>query len=136
VLAVLAALLGDGLFADLWTLWAGRPRHLGEPLAVGLALGDELGPITSVIAVAGLAGCATRGLLAGSCTLGVALGAIGVDLVAGGPGAATLVIAALGAGTGIARFAALVRWPTGQAFLGATVGVMLVVAPVWSLTLQ
>jgi hypothetical protein len=136
VLAILAALIGDGVLADLWTTWAGRSRQVGDPIAVVLALGDELGPVTSVVAIAGLAACAVRGALAASCTVGVAIAAIGVDLVAGGPGPATLVIAALGAGAGIARFAALVRWPTGQAFVGATVGVMLVVVPVWSLTLR
>jgi len=33
----------------------------------------------------------------------------------------------------IGRLAALVRWPVGQAFVGATVCFLLVVVPVWTL---
>ncbi len=136
LLAILSALMTRGLFADLWALWSARPRHPLDPVAVALTLGDMLGPVTSVIAMAGLAACAARGSIPASCVVGVLAGALGVDLVSGAPGGATLVVAGLGAGAGIARFAALVRWPTGQAFVGGTVAVMLVVAPVWSLALR
>jgi hypothetical protein len=107
--------------------------------ALGAALASAVrafaGPSIAV-AVAGIAVCALRGMLAAAAVLGVLAGGMGIDLVAGSTGAATVVCAALGAGTGIARFAALVRWPVGQAFVGAAVGAMLVVAPVWTLAMR
>jgi hypothetical protein len=135
-LAVLAAVLRDGALAELWRLWADRASPPIGPLAVLAASGDVLGPITTFVACAGLAGCALRGRIAGSAALGALGGALAVDLVAGSPGAATLIVAALGAGAGIARFAGLIRWPAGQTCAGAAVGFMLVVAPAWTLALR
>jgi hypothetical protein len=43
------------------------------------------------------------------------------------------LVAALGAGVAIGRLAALVRYPAGQAFVGATAGFLLVVVPAWTL---
>jgi hypothetical protein len=135
-LAVLTALLRDGALAELWTLWAARDITGATPLAIVTSTGDLLGPVTAVVAAAGLAVCATRGVLAATAVGGVVAAAIGLDLVAGSTGSATLVCAALGAGSGIARFAALIRWPVGQTFVGAAVGAMLVVAPVWTLAMR
>lgn len=134
-LAVFAATRTGGVFADLWTVWAARPPLASTPLAALVATGDLLGPVTAVVAAAGLAVCVVRGRLAAAATLGVLAGGLAVDLATASPGAATSVIAALGAGVGVARFAALVHWPAGQACVGAAVGFMLVVAPAWTLAL-
>jgi hypothetical protein len=135
-LAVLTALLRDGALAELWRLWADRASPANGPLAVLATAGDVLGPITTFVACAGLAGCALRGRIAASAALGAFGGALAIDLVAGSSGPATLIVAALGAGAGIARFAGLIRWPTGQACAGGAVGFMLVLAPAWTLVLR
>lgn len=121
------------LLAELWAYWPARGVDGTEPLVVLTALGDTLGPVTAVVALAGLGSGAMRGRIPASAALGVAGGCVAIDLAAGGVGAGTIVSAALGAGIGIARFAAMIRWPVGQAFVGAAVGTMLVVAPVWTL---
>lgn len=133
-LAMMTTLLRDGLLSELWAVWAWRSAvTAGEPLGVLLALGDSLGPVTAVVALAGLGACVMRGRIPGAAVLGVLGGALALDLVTGTVAAPAIVCAALGAGVGIARFAAMIRWPVGQAFVGAVVGVMLVVAPVWTL---
>jgi hypothetical protein len=95
--------------------------------------GDLLGPISAVAAVAGIATCATRGMFAAASVLGVTAGSVAVDLVTGQLGTATPIAAALGAGVAISRLTAMVRWPAGQAFVGGTVGFMLVVTPALAL---
>jgi hypothetical protein len=138
VLAALAAALPHGVFADLWSVWAARTSPAAgsaDPIAAATALGDMIGPITAVVAVAGLGSCATRGRIALSAALGVTLAALAIDLLTGTIGAATIVCAALGAGVGIARLSAMIRFPAGQAFVGAAVGLMLVVSaslPAWN----
>ncbi len=135
-LAVFTVLLRDRALSELFTLWAARDVTGAAPRAMLTSTGDLLGPITTVVAAAGLAVCAMRGVLAATAVGGVLVAALGLDLVAGSTGSATLVCAALGAGSGIARFAALIRWPVGQTFVGAAVGAMLVVAPVWTLAVR
>jgi hypothetical protein len=136
VIGVLVVTLRHGAFADLWSTWVGRPAHAREPLVQLVATGEVIGPIGVVVAVAGLGLCGVRGRLAATATLGATASALLVDLAAGSTGAATVACAALGTGMGISRFAALVRWPTGQAFVGGTVGFMLVVAPAWTLAMR
>lgn len=134
-LAALAAALHrkSELLADLWAYWPARGTDVIDPVATLTVAGDLLGPVTAVVAVAGIGACAVRGRISGSAAIGVLVGALAIDIAAGAVGAGTVVAAAMGAGVGIARFAAMIRWPTGQAFVGAAVGVMLVVAPVWML---
>jgi hypothetical protein len=127
-LALLAAAAERGIFAELWVAWAGQPR--GTPaLDLLVQAGDTLGPIATVAALAGLVVCALRGRYAAAASLVVAATAIAVALSLGTLGAAPLVVAALAAGVGLARLAATVRWPTGQTFVGATAGFLIVVAP-------
>lgn len=134
-LAILTALLRDGALASLWHVWVARSAPAASSLAILTAHGDLLGPVSTVVAAAGLASCAMRGNIPAAIVIGTTAAAIAIDLLTGTMGAATLVLAALGAGTGISRFAALIRWPAGQACVGAAVGVMLVVAPAWTLAL-
>jgi hypothetical protein len=121
------------LLGELWAYWPARGVDVADPIATLTFIGDLLGPVTSVIALAGLGACAMRGRIPATAAIGAFAGALAIDLAAGVAGAGTVVVAALGAGVGIARFAAMIRWPTGQAFVGAAVGVMVVVAPVWTL---
>lgn len=127
-IAVLAACAQAGIFAELWTVWTAR-EGTEAPLALLVDCGDILGPIATVAAAAGLAVCATRGRYAAAAMLAVFAGTLGVDLACGVLGAGTLAISAAGAGVGLARLAAIVRWPTGQTFVGATAGFLVVVAP-------
>jgi hypothetical protein len=136
-IAMLAASAHGGVFAELWQRWAtraGAPKEvpLGDtasPLDLFAHAGDVLGPVAAIAALAGLGVCTSRGRYAAAATLAVATGALAVDVACGTLGTPTLAIAALGAGVGLARLAATVRWPTGQAFVGATAGFLVVVAP-------
>jgi len=130
-LALLAASAASGLFAELWAVWApgaARSAH-AAPLELLVQAGDTLGPIGAVAAVSGLVVCASRGRYAAAATLSVVGGAVAVALATGALDAAPLVIASVGAGVGLARLAAIIRWPTGQTFVGATAGFLIVVAP-------
>jgi hypothetical protein len=127
-IALLAGCARGGLFADLWQLWAARTGST-PGLELLAQAGDTLGPIAVIAALAGLAVCTLRGRYAATAVVAVAAGALAVDLSTRMLGAATISIAAASAGVGLARLAATVRWPTGQSFVGATAGFMIVVAP-------
>ncbi len=127
-LALLAASAQAGIFAELWDVWAARPGT-ATPVELLTQAGDTLGPIAVVAAVAGLVVCALRGRYAAFATISVAACAVLVDLSLGVLGAAPVLIASIAAGVGLARLAAIVHWPTGQAFLGATASFLIVVAP-------
>ena len=124
VVALAAALTRAGMFANLWTLWSGRSGHALPPVL----LGDLLGPIAAVAAVAGLGVCMSRGRLAAATVAALALGSIGADFASGALGVATPALAAVAAGVAIARLAALVRWPLAQPFVGAAAGFVIVLA--------
>lgn len=127
-IAWLAASAQSGMFADLWLAWAAHPGT-ASPLELLAQAGDTLGPIAAVAALAGLAVCTARGSYAAAATISVAAAGVLVDLSRGALGAAPIAMAAVGAGVGVARFAAVIHSPTGQAFLGATAGFLIVVAP-------
>jgi hypothetical protein len=133
-LAVAAALARQGALAQVWLAWQGAPRAAGAPIArVFLLAGDTVGPLAIVAAGAGVLTGAARGGVAAAALLALVAGALVVDLRVGEATAATPVAAALAAGLGLAWLAALVRHPIGQAFVGATAGFVLLVAPVWTL---
>jgi hypothetical protein len=127
-IALLAGCARGGIFADLWHAWSARAGTT-PPLELLAQAGDTLGPIAAIAALAGLAVCTLRGRYAATAVVATVVGAIAVDLASGMLGTATIAIAAVGAGVGLARLAATVRWPTGQSFVGATAGFMIVVAP-------
>jgi hypothetical protein len=127
-IALLAGCARGGIFAELWLAWTARSGTT-PPLELLAQAGDTLGPIAVIAALAGLAVCTSRGRFAAAAVVAVVIGAVAVDLASGTLGAATIAIAAAGAGVGLARLAATVRWPTGQSFVGATAGFMIVVAP-------
>jgi hypothetical protein len=129
VLASFAAVVPTTFLHDVWTAWTQRDGVTHSPLDVIIATGDALGPMTAVAALAGLGVCMTRGRLAIVSVAAITVGALAVDLALGSVGAGVPTIAALGAGVAIARLTAMIRWPAGQAFVGATAGFMMVLAP-------
>ena len=138
ILGALATALAIGLatthaHAGLWTTWLGHAPAHRPVLATLVRAGDLVGPLVACAALAGIAICLVHGRLAATALAAVlALTAI-VSLSAGFVAPATPLVAALAAGVAIGRLAALVRLPVGQAFVGATVGFVLAVAPVWTL---
>ena len=120
IASALAALVRIGVY---WT----EPQH-------GIAIGEyatlvaaALGPLLATVAFGGLftlarprhAEIALAASVILACVIGVRSGAVAPPLVA---------LAALSAGLAIGRFAAQVRLASGQAFVGATAGLLLLVA--------
>ena len=128
VLALAAALTHGGAFAELWELWTARAGAT-PPLDLLTHAGDTLGPIATIAALCGLGVCVQHLRYAAIATLVTMASALAVDLSRGALGGGAFVIAAIAAGVGLARLAATVRWPTGQTFVGATAGFLIVVAP-------
>jgi hypothetical protein len=125
LVAVLACAGPLGALGDAWTGTRAHPIGPG-PLAGRLA--DALGPICAVAALAGLVQVRTARIALAASLVGALL----VDLRAGGVGVATISLAALSAGLAVARLAAMIRLPTGQAFTGGLAGVVLLLPPAWS----
>jgi hypothetical protein len=130
LLALLAAWSRTGALARLELAWSGHLGHApADVLSIAAAIGDRLGPLAGVAAIAGLAQCAGRGRVAAAATLGIAAFAV-LDTISGASVAPSLaIVAALGAGVAVGRLAALVRLPIGQAFVAATAGFLLVAVP-------
>ncbi len=126
--AVACALVRTGPLAALWNAWTG-PRLGFAPSAIG----DVLQPLAVVAALAGLMLAATQGRLASASLVAAAIGALCVDLRTGTLGGATVALAAIAGGVAVARLAAVARWSSAQAFVSATAGFVMLVAPVWSL---
>jgi hypothetical protein len=129
LIALLASAAHHGLLASLWRAWTGTTAQHHAASTTIIALGSELGPLVVVTATCGLAVCASRGKLAAATVLSIAVTSLLVSMRAGHVTPAPLIVASLSAGAGIARLSSLVRWPAGQAFVGATAGFMLLLAP-------
>lgn len=126
-LAILAATLP---IHELWNLWTGKMGSDPNPLQLLVRLGDIVGPIAAVAAIAGFATISSRGHYAIASVAAIVVGAVAVDLATGSIGVATVACTAFAAGLGIARLTAMLRWPAGQAAIGAAAGFMMLVAPV------
>ncbi|MEJ7695904.1 MAG: hypothetical protein WKF78_04585 [Candidatus Limnocylindrales bacterium] len=115
--------------------WYGEPARVMSMAALAHVLGEALGPLVAVTALAGLAlvtRALHRGALAELAIVACSFGSLLVDLRAGSIGPATLGLAALATGLAVTRFATMIRMPSGQAVLGATCGLLLLVAPVYT----
>jgi hypothetical protein len=134
--AVLAACAHHGVLAEAWQGWVGASATTRGALAIAARLGDELGPLAAVAALAGLAICASRDRLASLATLAITAGAVLVAVRVGAVTPATFVVASLAAGVAVGRLAALVRRPVGQAFVAATAAVLTIGAPAWTLVVR
>ncbi len=132
VLAVIAGAADGGALGALGERWFGHahPTSSGNALAL---LGDALGPLVVVGALAGL-GVLARVHLASLAIVACACGVLLVDLRAGIPPATTLGLAAVLAGAGIGRLAGMVRIRSGQAVVAATCGVLLLLPMIMART--
>jgi hypothetical protein len=141
VLAVPAAgVLATALAANaalywphLWATWSGHAPHAPDPVHAAGLIGDALGPIAAVAALAGIAIAAARGRYALVSILGVVAASVAVSIRADALGAAALAIGALGCGVAIARLASLVRIPSGQVIIGVTAGLLVLALPALAL---
>lgn len=131
VIALAAALTRVGVFADLWSLWAGRSGNAGA-LAIVVQLADTLGPLGAVAGLAGIGVCMTRGRFAAAAMIAAVVGALATDLACGALGAAAPTIAAVTTGIAIGRLAATIESPLAQPFVGAVTGFLIVVGPALS----
>lgn len=122
----LPAQLAGGIACAAVVLYAGPPAHV-DPRGLVVALGDAVGPL---LAVAALAGCAVA-MRARVDIVACVVAALLADLHAGAVGPPTLGLAALCAGLAVARFAATIRLAAGQAIVAATCGALLLLAPAW-----
>lgn len=131
LVAVLAHASRTGWLADLATRWSGTPAAALSPGAFAVLAGMTLGPLTAVAALAGLAGLARLR----HAELAVATSVVGAILIsarAGAIGPSMIALAALAAGLAVGRFAGLIRITAGQAIIGATASVLLLVPPAWT----
>jgi hypothetical protein len=102
------------------------------PVTYAVMLASALGPLMATAAIGGLvvlvrarhAEVALAASIVLACVIGSRAGIITPPLVA---------LAALSSGLAIGRFAAQIRFPSGQAFAGATAGALLLLAVVFSL---
>ncbi|HEX4453726.1 MAG TPA: hypothetical protein VH143_22805 [Kofleriaceae bacterium] len=106
------------------------PRHIGATLR---AIGDGMGPLTAVAALAGIVQCASRGRLAAAATLGIVALIALIAVMTGREIPPVPIVGGLAAAVALGRLASLVRLPVGQAFVGVAVGFVLVVVPAWPL---
>ncbi len=131
VLAVIAGLSEHGSLAAFGDTWCSAPR---TPRGLGAVLeltGATLGPITAVAAVAGLplllrarhAELAVGTVVLGSLLVSVRSGRIDPSLVA---------VAALAVGLAVGRLAGMIRLAAGQAVAGATIAVLVLLPPAWT----
>ena len=115
--------------------WYGAPAHPISAAALAPAGATAVGPLVAVAALAGLAlviRALHRGALAELAILACTVGALLGDLRAGSVGPMSLGLASLTAGLAVARLAAMIRIPSGQAVVGATCGMLLLVAPAYT----
>jgi hypothetical protein len=105
------------------------PRHVDATLR---AIGDGLGPLTALAALAGIVQCASRGRVAAAAILGVVALTAAFALSSARTIPAVPIVAGLAAAVAIGRLASLVRVPVGQAFVGIAISFVLVVVPAMS----
>ena len=131
LVAILLAVAAGTRWPGLGLRWFGAAAHPVPARALAAHAGAVLGPLTAVAALAGLAGL-VRARYAELALAAAIAGAVLVDLRAGELGLATIGLAALLAGLAIGRLAAIIRIPSGQAVVGATAGLLVVLPPAWT----
>lgn len=134
-IAIALAVLGGTTWPALGARWFGAAAHPVSAAALAALAAATLGPLTAVAALAGLAAL-VRPRIAELALAAALAGAVLVDLRAGAFGPTSIGLAALLSGLAIARLAAMIRVPSGQAVAGATIGVLVVVPPAWTAVAQ
>lgn len=129
-LAVIACIATRGSLAHFADAWTASPR---APIAAPLFLEHlalALGPIAAVAALGGLPSLGRprhAEVAAGT----IVLASLCVSARAGAVDPSVTGIAALCAGLAVGRLAGTIRLPTGQAFAGATIALLVLAAPAW-----
>jgi hypothetical protein len=132
-IGVPAALAHGGALGGLWRTWSGLPPLARPGLGLGAALtflGEALGPIAAVAAACGAVLLIGRRWVAVALASLTAVAAV-VELRLGVVGVALPLCAAVAIGAAVARMAAMVRLPVGQAVVGATVAALVVAPSAW-----
>lgn len=131
VLALIACVVDRGAFATLGDRWTG---HAADSIGLARLVADGAQKIGPVIAVACLAGLAVlaRPRHAEVAVAACIAGAFLVGMRSGGAGASLIALVSLTTGLAVGRFAGSIRLGAGQALVGATAGVLLLVPPVWT----
>jgi hypothetical protein len=131
VVALIAGIAAHGSAAALGDAWAGAPRSPRGLAAVLELTATTLGPITAVAALAGLpflarvrhAELAVGTIVVGALLVSARSGAVDPSLVG---------IAVLSTGLAVGRLAGMIRLAVGQAALGATLAVLVLLPPAWT----
>jgi hypothetical protein len=129
-LTLALAVLAGTAWPRLGAVWFATSPHAADPRALAAAVGETLGPLTAVAALAGLVGLARlrhAELALATCVVAALL----VDLRAAAVGPATVGLAGLLAGLAIGRLAAMIRLGAGQAIVGAAAGALVLLPPAW-----
>ncbi|MEO7095893.1 MAG: hypothetical protein ABI175_21715, partial [Polyangiales bacterium] len=131
VLAVIAGLAAHGSFGALGDTWIGAPRApRGLPAVLELTA-ITLGPITAVAALAGLPFLA-RVRHAEVAVGAIVIGALLVSARSGTVDPSLVGVAVLATGLAVGRLAGMIRIAAGQAALGATLAVLVLLPPAWT----
>ncbi len=131
VLAVIAGLSAHGSFGALGDTWTGAPRSPRGIAAVLELAGTTLGPLTAVAALAGLPFLARMRhaeVAAGS----IAVGALLVSARSGAVDPSLIAVAVVSTGLAIGRLAGMIRNAGGQAVVGATLAMLVLMQPAWT----
>ncbi len=131
IFAIVLAALAGTVWPALGVRWFGTVARPISLMSFATIAATTLGPLTAVAALAGL-GDLFRARRAELALAAAIIGAILVDVRAGGLGPATIGLAALLAGLAIVRLAAMIRLPSGQAIAAATIGALVIVPPAWT----
>ncbi len=131
VLALIACLAHGGTLGRLADHWIGHPAD-SIGLAGLVARGAQtIGPVIAVAALAGLS-VLVRPRHAEIAVAVCIVGALFVGMRTGGAGPSLIALGSLTAGLAVGRFAGTIRIGAGQAIMGATAGVLLLVPPAWT----
>lgn len=131
VLAVIACLATHGSLARLGDAWTASPRAPIAPHVFAEHLALALGPLAAVAAICGLPVLA-RPRHAEVAVAAIAICSLAVSVRAGAIDPAVVGISSLCAGFAVGRLAGTIRLPTGQAFVGATIALLMLAAPAWT----
>jgi len=131
VVAVVAGIAHHGSAAALGDTWIGMPRapH-GFPAVLELAA-TTLGPITAVAALAGLPFLA-RMRHAEVAVVTIVIGSVLVSARSGAVDPSLVAMAVLATGLAVGRLAGTIRLAVGQAALGVTLAVLVLMQPAWT----
>jgi hypothetical protein len=130
VLALIAGLAYHGSLGALGDAWCGSARSPHGPAALAALLATTIGPLAAVAALAGLPSLARprhAELAAGT----IVVGSVLVSLRSGAVDPALIGITAISVGLAVGRLAGTIRLAAGQAFAGATIAALVLVAPAW-----